>query len=118
MIIYRKVLILFVSAYAGTFGKITQGLIFFLIIMVSLYCTIKYRPYTRKTYLNLESFSLMVTLLTIYFGIFFISDATQFEEEDYRTTTYGWTGSSPARMFFFIVIVIANALFLCRYPLG
>ena len=80
-------------------------------IVVSLYCTIKYRPYTRRAYSNLECLSLIVTLLTIYFGIFFISDATKFEESD-RTTKYGWTATYSARIFFFVVIIIANAVFL------
>lgn len=57
-------------------GKITAGLIFFIIITFSLYLLTKIKPYKRKSFYNLELISLLITLFTVYFGILFISDAS------------------------------------------
>ena len=98
-----------------TIGFIFMGvrcLTFFLVIVVFLYLTLKYRPYTRRSYSDLECFSLVVTMITIYLGVFFISDSTQFDEDYDRTTKYGWTGNKAARNFFFAVILISNCVFL------
>ena len=116
LIIYRKITLLLISAFGGSLGKATQGLIFFIIILVELLATIRFRPYSRQTFANLECVSLMVTLLTVYFGIFFVSDMTQFEDET-RVIQYGWSSSIPAKNFFFVLILFSNIGFIAYWLL-
>ena len=53
----------------------------------------------------------MVTLFTVYFGIFFVSDMTQFEDET-RVSQYGWSSSPEAKNFFFVLILFSNLVFI------
>ena len=111
IIIYKKLILIFISSFAGHLGKVTQGLVFFIIIICFLLATFKLKPYSRKGFINLECLSLVVTLCTVYFAIFFVSDVTDFQDET-GVTPYMWKANKHSKNFFFLLILVANLIFM------
>ena len=112
IIIYRKVIIVFVSIYVTAFGVIAQGLILLLTLILFTFLTLKLRPFDRSEFLELESLSLIITMITIYFGLFFISEGldSTTTEQSYTVQT-GVDLKQSTKLIFFILILLLNALF-------
>ena len=71
---YRKIWVIFVSSFLKIAGVITQALVIFLILIIFIILNIKLMPYTFQTLNDMEMLSLITWMLTIYWGIFFLSD--------------------------------------------
>ena len=71
---YRKILVIFISVFLGTFGVITQALVVFVLLIVFLVINIKLRPFSLVVLNEMESLSLITNMITIYCGLFLISD--------------------------------------------
>ena len=71
---YRKITIIFISVFLKLAGVITQALVIFLVLILFLIFNIKLMPFTFKSLNDMEMMSLITTMLTIYCGLFFLSD--------------------------------------------
>ena len=71
---YRKISIIFVSVFLKVSGVITQALVIFLVLILFLILNIKLMPYTFKSLNDMEMMSIITSMLTIYCGLFYISD--------------------------------------------
>ena len=71
---YRKIAVIFVSVFLKLAGVITQALVIFLVLIIFLILNIKLKPFTFQTLNDMEMMSLITCMLTIYWGLFFISD--------------------------------------------
>lgn len=70
---YRKITIIFVSAFLKLAGIITQALVIFLILISFLMINIKIMPFAFKSLNDMELLSLITSMLTIYWGLFYLS---------------------------------------------
>ena len=77
IIMYRKIMMVVISVVIYQFGVITQALIvFLLLILFSLLHTL-HQPYSFQTLNHLEAISLFSQMITVYCGVFYISDMPQ-----------------------------------------
>ena len=74
IIAYRKVLIIFIAVYLTTFGVIAQALILLLLLIFFTFLTIKFKPYEKFAFQELETASLVITMVTVYLGLYCISN--------------------------------------------
>ena len=80
---YRKILIIFISVFLGTYGVITQALVVFVLLIFFLVINLKIRPFSLVVLNEMESLSLITSMITIYCGLFYISDMpTSYSSED------------------------------------
>ena len=71
---YRKILIIFISVFLGAYGVITQALVVFVLLILFLMINIKIKPFSLVVLNEMESISLITSMITIYCGLFYISD--------------------------------------------
>ena len=94
VILYRKVLIIICSVFlSGTIA--VQALTVELILFLFLLLQARVSPYTTKQLNHLELIGIIVADVTIYCGLYFLTDL-----------------STKSSWFFFTVIVVINAVFL------
>ncbi|TNV74929.1 hypothetical protein FGO68_gene8072 [Halteria grandinella] len=109
IVIYRKVILVFIQIFLAQRGKVTQALITLLFLVFCIVLLKKYEPYS-KSYLNrLELMSLLTSALSVYFGLYFISShvASLIPE----SLNFQITLSQQESMILFILIVAAHASF-------
>ncbi len=70
----RKVLIGFVSILLTSKGSMLQSLVLFVLLILSIFQTLRSHPYEDYRVNRLEVVSLLALLVTAYCGIFFLSD--------------------------------------------
>lgn len=70
---YRKIAIIFISVFLIGSGTITQALVAFIFVIVFIVWNLRYMPYAYKTLNIMEVLSLITCMVTIYFGIYFLS---------------------------------------------
>jgi len=75
IILYRKVVIIFVSVFFVSLDKVVQGLVVYLVILISLYVQNRNMPYSHSKLNQMESRSLVVALVTIKCGLFSLSES-------------------------------------------
>ena len=93
---YRKVLIAFVSVFFANISNTVQGLLAFLILMVSLLLQIIMNPYDHESLNKLETISIITAGTTIYCGLFFLTGSLE----------------EGSNIFLFIIILMSNAIFV------
>ena len=71
---YRKIWVIFVSSFLKLAGVITQALVIFLILIIFIVLNLELRPFTFHVLNNMEILSLITWMLTIYWGLFFLSN--------------------------------------------
>jgi hypothetical protein len=71
---YRKISIIFVSVFLRVAGVITQALVIFLVLILFLILNIKLQPFTFQSLNDMEILSIITSMLTIYCGLFYLSD--------------------------------------------
>ena len=71
---YRKIWIIFISIFLKIAGAITQALVVFLVLILFLILNLKFLPYSFKSLNDMELISIVTWMITIYWGIFFLSD--------------------------------------------
>ena len=74
VIMYRKIMVIFIAVFIASFGAITQALFVFLLVIVFLIINLKLKPFTQVALNDLESMSLVASMITVYCGIFFMQD--------------------------------------------
>ena len=71
---YRKITIIFISVFLKLAGVITQALVVFLVLILFLILNIKLMPFSFQALNDMEMLSIITWMLTIYCGLFFLSD--------------------------------------------
>ena len=71
---YRKIWIIFIAVFLKFAGSITQALVVFFVLIIFLIVNLRYMPYSFHFLNNMELISIIAWMLTIYCGIFFLSD--------------------------------------------
>ena len=71
--IIRKELIAAISALLIQEGTLVQSLLLLLILFFFIFLTIKVKPYERPLLNNLELLSLLILMLTVFCGLFFLT---------------------------------------------
>ena len=71
---YRKILIIFISIFLKIAGAITQALVVFLVLIIFLILNLKLMPYSFASLNDMELISIITWMITIYWGVFFLSD--------------------------------------------
>ena len=102
IITYRKLSIAFISIFLYQFGVEFQALAVMIVVMVSFYLQNRYQPFDQKELNHLEMRSIVVSGITMYSGLFFLTDAL----------------GEEAKIIFFLIIVIANVQFLVIWIQG
>ena len=116
IIMYRKIVMIFISVFISMYGVISQALIVFILLIAFLILNTKKKPFSTVALNDLETISLLASMITVYCGIFFISDAPSdwlkaVPEMAGRTVSLGET----TKFIFFLLIVISNTIFLAYW---
>jgi hypothetical protein len=87
-------------------------MIVFFIMIGFLIANLKKKPYVSMALNDLETFSLITSAVSIYCGIFFIADVPTKDMATIPASVKGIINlSETMRLFFFMVIMIANIVF-------
>jgi hypothetical protein len=74
VIMYRKILLIFISVFISSYGTMAQALIVFVVVIGFLLINNKKKPFQTKALNDLETLSLSTSMITIYCGLFYVSD--------------------------------------------
>ena len=66
IIMYRKIMIIFISVFLGRFGTITQALVVFIVLISFLILNIKLKPFAFEVLNDMEMLSITTSILTVY----------------------------------------------------
>ncbi|CAG9323995.1 unnamed protein product [Blepharisma stoltei] len=98
-ILYRKILIICCSVFLGSISTRVQALTVFFLLLFCFFLHRKIEPYCTNQLNSLETKSILVSGLTIYSGLYYLTDDLAYS----------------ARVFLFIIIVSANLFFLAHW---
>ncbi|CDW74982.1 UNKNOWN [Stylonychia lemnae] len=100
VIMYRKILIIFIAVFVSSLGVVAQALVMFFVL-------ISYHSLN-----DLESLSLVTSIITIFCGVFFILNRPQAWISQNPDYSVGYLHLSTASQnILFAVIIISNAFF-------
>jgi hypothetical protein len=116
VIMYRKITLIFIAVFISAYGVIAQALIVFMVLIVFVIVSAKKKPFSTIALNDLEVLSLITSMLTVYCGLFFISDTpaywlTAIPEMAEKALEL----SNGTKLFFFFVIVFVNLIFLAYW---
>jgi hypothetical protein len=74
VIMYRKIMLIFIAVFIQNYGVMVQALIVFMLLIIFLLLALKKKPFFLVALNDLESLSLITSILSIYCGIFFIAN--------------------------------------------
>ena len=74
VIMYRKIILIFIAVFIQNYGVMVQALIVFMVLLIFLVLGLKKKPFFLVPLNDLESLSLITSILSIYCGIFFIAN--------------------------------------------
>lgn len=74
---YRKILLIFIAVFIRSYGITAQALIVFMVLIIFLIFNTKRKPFSTMILNDLETLSLITSMVTIYCGLFFISDISE-----------------------------------------
>ena len=96
IILLRKVLIISCSVFFTNFSVTIQALVVFLIILFSYLLQLKFEPYTLNQLNQMERNSIIVSAITIYSGLFFLTNSL----------------NDDSKLLFFFLMLLSNITFL------
>lgn len=106
---YRKIAMIFISVFIQPYGVISQALIVFLLMIVFLIANLKKKPYLSMALNDLETISLVTSTLSIYCGIFFITDIPTKDMGSLpQSVKSAITLSDTMKFLFFAIIMVTN----------
>ena len=112
VIMYRKIAMIFISVFITPYGVIVQAMIVFLLMIIFLILTLKKKPYLALSLNELEAVSLVTSTISIYCGIFFITNIPQSDVLALPSSVKSVvTLSNNMKLLFFLVIMISNLMF-------
>ncbi|CDW82066.1 UNKNOWN [Stylonychia lemnae] len=112
IIMYRKILLIFISVFVSAFGVMAQALIVFLVFILFLIVNLKTKPFSTIALNDLETVSLVTSMVTIYCGLFFISNTKQSQIDlDPELSNKALQLSDNVLLALFAIILISNCIF-------
>ncbi|CDW81646.1 UNKNOWN [Stylonychia lemnae] len=118
VIMYRKICIIFTAVFISNFGVVAQALIVFFILIIFLLINFKKQPFNTLVLNDLETLSLITSMVTIYCGLFFILNKPQEWIEENPDYARGSVSLSIGfQRLFFALILISNLLFFTYWSL-
>lgn len=110
VIMYRKVICIFIAVFLKKAGIIVQALILLIVLVLFMQGNATNRPFSARALNDIENLSLATQIATIYCGIFFISskDPTQSSFDPSKDFYL----SSNGEILFFVVIALCNLAFI------
>lgn len=116
VIMYRKIGLIFIQVFISQNGAITQAMIVLLVLIIFIVINLKKKPFMTVVLNDLESLSLITSMVTVYCGIFYISNTPTKYIEDYpelkQTALVLDTSSS---LFLFFMILLVNIIFFVNW---
>ncbi|CAG9309797.1 unnamed protein product [Blepharisma stoltei] len=96
VILYRKILVICCSVFLTNISTSIQALTVTILLIACLHLQYTHQPYNGTQLNRMELRSILVSSITIYCGLYFLTESL----------------SSEAKLFFFWIIVLANIYFL------
>ncbi len=108
----RKLILIVVCIFVTNFGVLTQALITLLVLVLFLILTARKRPFISEPLFDLEALSLATGILTVYCGMFYLSDTSQtgFTNQD-KSSQITFALGKNSRTFLLSVIVVVNSIY-------
>ena len=106
---YRIIIVSLISVLLSIYGVITQALVVFLVMITFLIFNIKLLPYAFKSLNDMEMLSILTSMVTIYCGLFFISNMPNiYNSSDFsvREADNGLRFSESTKLSYFFVILL------------
>ncbi|CDW90561.1 UNKNOWN [Stylonychia lemnae] len=75
VIMYRKIALIFIQVFIGSFGLLVQALSVLLFLILGIVINLKLKPLSTVALNNIELISLLASNITIYIGIFYIMNS-------------------------------------------
>lgn len=104
IVIYRKIILVMVTVFLTVVSSETQVLAGLLCLIVSMILHVKYEPYGNPRLNRMEHYSLQVTSLTIYAGMFYVTGHE-----------HAYMQGNSVKWFFFFLIVLPNLFFILHW---
>ena len=101
IVMYRKIFIIMTSVFLSTVSSEAQVLVVIFIVVVNLFLQIQFQPYFTTTLNKMENFSLLVAIVTIYTGMYYVTGRH-----------YTYMDNQGVSWFFLICILLPNVVFL------
>lgn len=113
IIMYRKILMIAIAIFMNRIGIIVQALVLLIFLVGFLQLNNMRRPFASRTLNDIEDLSLMTGIVTIYCGIFFITNKDSNSEAfnpavDFSLPSWG-------SMMIFLIILLANLIFVLTW---
>eukprot|EP00347_Sterkiella_histriomuscorum_P002765 403366887 len=125
LIMYRKIVLIFISVFVTNDGIITQALLIFILLVGVLVYTLKKKPFQNEKVNNIESISIVACTITIFCGIFFILDiqtvdiskANENQSSSSSKEAIGIYLTDGTRVLFFVIILLSHCLFFVLWTI-
>eukprot|EP00347_Sterkiella_histriomuscorum_P009503 403340963 len=118
VIMYRKIVLIFVSVFLSNYGVVAQALIVFIILILFLTLNLKAQPFSTIELNDLETLSLISSLITIYCGLFFLSNTKQsLIDTDPDLKSKALQLDNQTFLFLFAMIVLSNFMFFIYWAI-
>ncbi len=101
IITYRKVTIIMASVFLSTISPEAQVLVVIFIIVINMFLQIRFSPYQGRNLNQMENYSLQVSAVTVYTGMFYITGKN-----------YDYVDNQGISWFFLVCIALPNILFV------
>ena len=109
LIMYRKIGLIFISVFLQSQGVITQAMLVFLLMILFLILNMRKKPFVSMTINDLETISLLTSAITIYCGVFYISNVSAEDKAVMPATVKNSITLSPTMsLIFFLMIMAVN----------
>jgi hypothetical protein len=116
VIMYRKIGLIFIQVFISQNGAITQAMIVLLVLIIFIVINLKKKPFMTVVLNDLETMSLVTSMVTVYCGIFYISNTDTKYIEDYpELQQTALVLSTAAGIFLFMLILIVNVIFFASW---
>lgn len=100
VMLYTKVLLVMVTVYLRVVSPETQVLVALMLLITCMMLHVRFNPFRQKQMNYTQLYSLQVTSLTIYSGMFYVTG-----------THYEYMNKDSIKWFFLFLILVPNIIF-------
>lgn len=104
VVVYRKILLVMLTVFLNVISSETQVLCGLLLLIASMILHVRFQPYMSPRMNRMENYSLQVTSLTMYAGMFYVTG----RHYDYMNTI-------AAKWVFMLIILVPNIVFFLHW---
>jgi hypothetical protein len=115
VIMYRKICCLCVAVLLNSVGVIVQALVLVIILVVFFQLNNVLRPSCNRSLNECEDLSLLTQLLTMYCGLFFLSQSDVDPDSTAYDPSSDFILTEPTRLALLGAIVVGNVFFLASW---